>query len=38
MYKSENQHMKAPAKVSSISMLHQFLGLKKTCESADQRI
>lgn len=29
MYKTENQHMKAPAKVSSISMLHQFLGLKK---------
>lgn len=29
MYKSENQHMKTPEKVSSISMLHQFLGLKK---------
>lgn len=26
---SENQHMKTPEKVSSISMLHQFLGLKK---------
>ncbi|GAB0156834.1 helix-turn-helix domain-containing protein [Chryseobacterium sp. Alg-005] len=29
MYKSENQHMKTPEKVSSISTLHQFLGLKK---------
>ncbi|RDC55278.1 AraC family transcriptional regulator [Pedobacter chinensis] len=29
MYKSENQQMKAPAKVSSISALHQFLGLAK---------
>lgn len=29
MCKSENQHMKTPEKVSSISMLHQFLGLKK---------
>lgn len=29
MYKSENQQMKAPVKVSSISDLHQFLGLKK---------
>jgi len=29
MYKSENQNMKTPEKVSSISMLHQFLGLKK---------
>ncbi len=29
MYKSENQNMKAPEKVSSISALHQFLGLKK---------
>ena len=29
MYKSENQHMKTPKKVSSISTLHQFLGLKK---------
>ncbi|AKK73403.1 AraC family transcriptional regulator [Chryseobacterium gallinarum] len=29
MYKSENQHMKTPEKVSSISTLHKFLGLKK---------
>lgn len=29
MYKSENQHMKTPEKVSSISSLHKFLGLKK---------
>ncbi|KMQ69193.1 AraC family transcriptional regulator [Chryseobacterium sp. FH2] len=29
MYKSENQHMKTPEKVSSISTLHQFLGLKR---------
>lgn len=29
MYKSENQQMKAPSKVSSISALHQFLGLGK---------
>ncbi len=29
MYKSEHQQMKAPVKVSSISALHQFLGLKK---------
>ncbi len=29
MYKSENQLMKTPEKVSSISALHQFLGLKK---------
>ncbi|WP_312136389.1 helix-turn-helix transcriptional regulator [Sphingobacterium sp.] len=29
MYKSENQLMKTPEKVSSISTLHQFLGLKK---------
>lgn len=29
MYKSENQQMKAPAKVSSISALHHFLGLAK---------
>ncbi|MFD2904274.1 helix-turn-helix domain-containing protein [Sphingobacterium anhuiense] len=29
MYKSENPHMKTPQKVSSISTLHQFLGLKK---------
>lgn len=29
MYKSENQQMKAPVKVASISALHQFLGLKK---------
>ncbi len=29
MHKSENQHMKTPEKVSSISTLHQFLGLKK---------
>lgn len=29
MYKSENQNMKTPEKVSSISMLHQFLGLKR---------
>ncbi|WP_164126493.1 helix-turn-helix domain-containing protein [Sphingobacterium luzhongxinii] len=29
MYKSEDQQMKAPAKVSSISALHQFLGLTK---------
>ncbi|OJY86227.1 MAG: AraC family transcriptional regulator [Sphingobacteriales bacterium 44-15] len=29
MHKSENQQMKTPAKVSSISALHQFLGLKK---------
>jgi len=29
MYKSENQNMKAPAKVSSISALHQLLGLKR---------
>ncbi len=29
MYKSKNQAMKAPEKVSSISTLHQFLGLKK---------
>lgn len=29
MYKSENQQMKAPAKVWSISALHQFLGLAK---------
>ncbi len=29
MYKSENQHMKTPEKVSLISTLHQFLGLKK---------
>lgn len=29
MYKSENQQMKAPDKVSSINALHQFLGLKK---------
>jgi AraC family transcriptional activator of pobA len=29
MYKSDNQQMKVPVKVSSISALHQFLGLKK---------
>jgi len=29
MEKSENQHMKTPEKVSSISSLHKFLGLKK---------
>jgi len=29
MYKAENQQMKAPAKVSSISALHQFLGLAR---------
>lgn len=29
MYKSENQNMKTPEKVSSINALHQFLGLKK---------
>lgn len=29
MYKSENQVMKTPSKVSSISALHQFLGLAK---------
>lgn len=29
MYKCENQQMKAPSKVSSISALHQFLGLGK---------
>lgn len=29
MYKSENQQMKTPQKVSSISTLHQFLGLKR---------
>jgi len=29
MYKSENQNMKTPEKVSSINMLHQFLGLKR---------
>lgn len=29
MEKSENQHMKTPDKVSSISSLHKFLGLKK---------
>lgn len=29
MYKSENQHMKALAKVSSINALNQFLGLAK---------
>ncbi|MDR2235331.1 MAG: helix-turn-helix transcriptional regulator [Chryseobacterium sp.] len=29
MYKSENPNMKAPEKISSISSLHQFLGLKK---------
>lgn len=29
MYKSENQDMKAPGRVPSISALHQFLGLKK---------
>ena len=29
MYKTENQQMKAPVKVSSISTLHQFLGLGK---------
>jgi AraC-like DNA-binding protein len=29
MCKSENQHMKTPQKVSSISTLHQFLGLKE---------
>jgi len=29
MYKSENQEMKAPEKVSSIHVLHRFLGLKK---------
>ncbi len=29
LYKSENQPMKSPEKVSSISKLHQFLGLKR---------
>jgi len=29
MDKSENKHMKTPEKVTSISALHQFLGLKK---------
>lgn len=29
MYKSDNQQMKVPVKISSISALHQFLGLKK---------
>ncbi|WP_413533533.1 hypothetical protein [Empedobacter brevis] len=29
MYKSENQQMKAPSKVSSINELHRFLGLSK---------
>ena len=29
MYKSENQHMKTPVKVTSINTLHQFLGLKR---------
>lgn len=29
MYKSENQNIKTPEKVSSISMLHQFLGLTR---------
>ncbi|MDR1706637.1 MAG: helix-turn-helix transcriptional regulator [Prevotella sp.] len=29
MYKPDNQQMKVPVKVSSISALHQFLGLKK---------
>lgn len=29
MYKADNQQMKAPVKVSSISILHQFLGLAK---------
>lgn len=29
MYKSENKQMKTPEKVSSISTLHQFLGLKR---------